>query len=357
MNKYVVFASSLVDEGYISWNIEAENEDEAYNVGMGIALKSSLADSGTVSVLEENTYRLAKQFNIIHRISTFKDYLDSIEGISEVSFDLSGLLVNIKEVIVTCRWAVPSDVSYYTARSALKTDVIEAAKENHLVQTQDRFEDQGYHFFVVFDLSEWMKENEKNVKYNSNTTIFNSVIEQIRENGDFPENIDFVMAAGGDTEIQTTEFEIRSNLDYGASEGIYLDFAAEMFEDGRMTRIPLGTIKTLDVSKESFERMGTLLGDFMYFEHKYVSKHYDDFDRTGYAVKGILADGTEGTYSLLSDTYERAVARVDEIFASNKTRDPDKQFVKVQILNKRSREKVIIAHEDTFSDFVRHRSR
>lgn len=60
LKKYKVKADCLVDEGWVTWEIEAENEEAAWEVGYGLALHSNVADSGTVEV-EEITEEQAEE--------------------------------------------------------------------------------------------------------------------------------------------------------------------------------------------------------------------------------------------------------------------------------------------------------
>lgn len=54
--KWLVKAGCLVDEGFVTWEIEASDPAEAEMIGCGLARKSSVADSGNVTVepLEED---------------------------------------------------------------------------------------------------------------------------------------------------------------------------------------------------------------------------------------------------------------------------------------------------------------
>lgn len=52
LKKYKVKAGCLVDEGWVTWEIEAESEEAAWEVGYGLALHSNIADSGNVEVEE-----------------------------------------------------------------------------------------------------------------------------------------------------------------------------------------------------------------------------------------------------------------------------------------------------------------
>lgn len=54
--KWLVKAGCLVDEGWVTWEVEASSPAEAEEIGIGLAMKSAVADSGNVEVepLEED---------------------------------------------------------------------------------------------------------------------------------------------------------------------------------------------------------------------------------------------------------------------------------------------------------------
>lgn len=54
--KWLVKADCLVDEGYVTWEVEADSPEEAEWKGIALARKSNVADSGTVDIepLEED---------------------------------------------------------------------------------------------------------------------------------------------------------------------------------------------------------------------------------------------------------------------------------------------------------------
>lgn len=54
--KWLVKAVCLVDEGYVTWNVDADSPEEAEEKGYQLARKSKVADIGTIDVepLEED---------------------------------------------------------------------------------------------------------------------------------------------------------------------------------------------------------------------------------------------------------------------------------------------------------------
>ncbi len=91
---------------------------------------------------------------------------------------------------------------------------------------------------------------------------------------DLPKILDYYHAKGGDRLIDTYNFDFCSNLIPGNSEGIYLDIGIFL----RGERFDIATFKTLETSQEAFEKMGTLLGDFIFKGYDFVLCNFDDFD-------------------------------------------------------------------------------
>lgn len=54
--------------------------------------------------------------------------------------------------------------------------------------------------------------------------LFNDICDSLKEKGKWPEILDYALGdRWKNVELKTDEFEIKENLDYGGSEGIYLD--------------------------------------------------------------------------------------------------------------------------------------
>ena len=98
LKKYKVKADCLVDEGWVTWEIEAENEEAAWEVGYGLALHSNVADSGTVEV-EEITEEQAEEP---------QDTEGKAEEIAKAIVDGIGIMWKIATLAYTniCTWEV-----------------------------------------------------------------------------------------------------------------------------------------------------------------------------------------------------------------------------------------------------------
>lgn len=75
--------------------------------------------------------------------------------------------------------------------------------------------------------------------------------------------IDYQLPEMEETVITDSSYSIGCNLDYGGSEGIYLDLYAEV-NDGKngYKRVRIGTVKTLDESDDAMRAMAELLATF-----------------------------------------------------------------------------------------------
>lgn len=92
---------------------------------------------------------------------------------------------------------------------------------------------------------------------------------------ELPDILDYWLPKGGNKPIESYAFSFLSDLNPGGSEGIYADVGLEFSSGERML---LATFKTLDTSKEAFEKMGSLIGDFIFEANKLVNSNIDDFD-------------------------------------------------------------------------------
>jgi hypothetical protein len=142
--------------------------------------------------------------------------------------------------------------------------------------------------------------------------LFKKVCEILKENGQMPEILDYGLAESQPIPMTTYEFEIRNNLDYGGSEGIYLDLWIERYTDGEKVQYRLGTFKTLEDSPEAMRTMAQLLADFIVAETRYVNKNLDDFTWEGADVHPI-ENGKKLDWGYSCRTMEAANRKKDEL--------------------------------------------
>lgn len=114
--------------------------------------------------------------------------------------------------------------------------------------------------------------------------LFNNICDSLKEKGKWPEILDYAL---GDSwkrvELKTDEFELKENLDYGGSEGIYLDLFIDIYdeENPMFGKWKLGTFKTLENDDKAMHIMASLLADFILEEKEYVREHRADFNWKG----------------------------------------------------------------------------
>lgn len=162
--------------------------------------------------------------------------------------------------------------------------------------------------------------------------LFNIVCKILKEKGRLPDILDYGLPTYRPVPITTYEFDLKNNLGYGGSEGIYLDLWMEYCANGKTHAEGVGTFKTLREDDEAMHVMAALLADFIIEEYAYVNANLDDFTWGGADV--YLADEsgkrTGGGYSC--GTMEAALKRKDELL---------KKYPKIIVRNNATREEKI----------------
>lgn len=168
----------------------------------------------------------------------------------------------------------------------------------------------------------------------TNQGLFDTVVEVLKEQGKLPDILDYSLHENNLKELSDYQFNCTYKLDYGGSEGIYLDCYIEGIcgEDDKYSRVPLGTFKTLSTSEEAMVEMGKLAGFFTFALSKYVNSNLDDFSWKGFEVKFCKEDGSYA-FGYSYSTKEKAMQRADE----NKSK-----FMKVIMRDNKTREETVI---------------
>ena len=109
------------------------------------------------------TYKdIANEYGISERIEALEKALLSIDGVEKVDFDLNGYLDDIHQVIIIPKYSVtPVDWksdSYYEKRDHILDSILKAAEKEGLSRTEDRIEDMGEHYYIVFSSRNWRKD-------------------------------------------------------------------------------------------------------------------------------------------------------------------------------------------------------
>lgn len=116
--------------------------------------------------------------------------------------------------------------------------------------------------------------------------LFNRIIKDLKMKGYYPISVDYSNGnSWKSTDLETSDISILTNLDYGSSEGIYLNISFAFSENGIKKIVPAGTVKTLGTEHVDMRTMAKLLGDFIYFGYSYIEEHSDDFLWSGRVIK------------------------------------------------------------------------
>ena len=143
--------------------------------------------------------------------------------------------------------------------------------------------------------------------------LFDKICAILKEKNKMPDILDYGLAAHDPIPLKTCEFNLKSNLDYGGSEGIYLDLWIEYFEDDGRSLHDLGTFKTLEDDNEAMHIMADLLADFIIEEHAYVNANLDDFTWVGADVHPLDQTGKRINWGYSCGSMAAALKKKDEL--------------------------------------------
>lgn len=143
--------------------------------------------------------------------------------------------------------------------------------------------------------------------------LFNKICDVLKEKGMFPDILDYALPGDRPFPVTNRNFSIRNNLDYGASEGIYLDLWLMEIREGKERLRDFGTIKTLKEDRDAMRTMGVLLADFMAEGQRYVREHSDDFTWEGINVYAFGDTGEKANWHYCFATVEEAMGKKDEL--------------------------------------------
>lgn len=113
------------------------------------------------------------------------------------------------------------------------------------------------------------------------------LFEIIRDKVTLPKEIlDYAIPAQEEIRIESYEWNVWNSLNFGTNEGIYLDIGAEFHHPSHRI-VRFGTFKTLQTDLGAMREMGRLLADLVYTISDFVNNNLDDFEWSGYQVRGI----------------------------------------------------------------------
>lgn len=118
--------------------------------------------------------------------------------------------------------------------------------------------------------------------------LFIRIVERLKEQHKLPDILDYSLPVTDRNcvPVMTDEFDILFHLNYGGSEGIYLDIYAygAVTEEDENKKYSLGTCKTLHEDDSAMHTMAVLGADFVCEGRRYVREHSDDLRFTGFKV-------------------------------------------------------------------------
>lgn len=184
-----------------------------------------------------------------------------------------------------------------------------------------------------------LKEIKKENDVVTSQDLFNEIVAAVKEAGGWPDIIDYALSDWNKVELYNYEFDPHFILKAGCSEGYYLDLAIKgnYSLTEKYDIASLGTIKTLDASREGVMKMATLYGECLLAYEKIVNDNLDAFTRKGFDLHFIDPSGKTINFGFSGfKTLEKALGKFQEY----KTKWPEK-YEKAIIRNNLTREEKI----------------
>lgn len=160
--------------------------------------------------------------------------------------------------------------------------------------------------------------------------LFSKVCEILKEKNLLPDLLDYANPACEPVLITNCDFVLKSNLDYGRSEGIYLDLYLKFYKSG--TSVNFGTFKTLNTDREAMHFMAGILADFIIEFNSFVRTNADDFDWEGFYVYPLDPEGNKVHWHYFCDSMEEALRKKNTSL---------EKYEKVIIRNNETREETV----------------
>ena len=169
--------------------------------------------------------------------------------------------------------------------------------------------------------------------------LFEKICSLLKEKGKLPDILDYHLGPINPKPITNYAFDVRNNLDYGGSEGIYLDLTLECCEGKTTCFKDLGTFKTLGTSDQDMHIMAALLADFMIESTRYINANLDDFTWEGANVYPVDDSGKKVRWGYSCHTMEAALKKKDELL---------EKFQKVVVRDNATRKEIVYAREQKY---------
>lgn len=151
--------------------------------------------------------------------------------------------------------------------------------------------------------------------------LFDKVNSILKEKGVLPDILDYGLSDGPDSpRILTSDWHCYGVVDFGGSEGIYLDLwiiGLPEENTGGKKRVNLGTYKTLRDDIDAYKAMGALNAEFIFALKEYYIQHYKEYARKGFDIG--FYDGDKLCCGLVAEhieTREEAEKYTKELFSN-----------------------------------------
>lgn len=229
----------------------------------------------------------AKEF--LHRpVPSFLAY-----GTASVTFDTPDEALN--EALANC---LPSKLEGGIQELSLLAYILGKTDEGDLARIVDTLPDSPASVYEVlkgvyspYDVNHFAEQHKRTLNRdidNQRMTggqLFERFMECARENDDaarFDEMCDYVLPEDMEKgKLCSYEFDMLPIVNFGGSEGIYIDCALRgKFDESGRNSLHIGTLKTLRTDLDACKIMGELCGALMYHENSFVGENLYLFDST-----------------------------------------------------------------------------
>lgn len=145
-----------------------------------------------------------------------------------------------------------------------------------------------FHDYDRLQARRWLVANRptqahEDVLRDTSGELFCAVVQLAKENGDFSSAeaiLDYILPSkeksgvGEGIELSSYEFDFVPMINFGGSEGIYVDcYLKGRFDESNRSSLRVGTLKTLENSLQASKIMGELCGALMYHASRYVNQN------------------------------------------------------------------------------------
>ena len=109
--------------------------------------------------MDKETLCTADKFGITNKVKELETALLNIENVAEIIIDIDGFYDDVNEVVLSVEHTIPLNrTDFFELVGKVKDNVVATALNRGLTRAEDRVEDYGERFCIVFDCDEnWAK--------------------------------------------------------------------------------------------------------------------------------------------------------------------------------------------------------